>query len=395
VKDVLVVGAGVFGVTAALELAARGRRVELLDPGPLPHPDAASTDISKVVRMEYGSDEAYLALGERAREGWLRWNDELEDTLYHETGCVMLSRTPMAERGFEYESFRRLVARGHPVERLDERALAERFPAFRRGAFADGYLNPRDGWAESGRVVEALLRKARRAGVALETGRCARLLEKNDRVTGIETRGGERIAAGVVVVAAGAWTGFLVPKLEDVLRSVGQPVFHLEPRDPALFEPPRFPVFSADVARTGWYGFPFHPRARVLKVAHHGAGRAIDPERDERRVQDRDVARLRGFLADVLPALADAPLAATRLCLYCDTPDEHFFIGRDPGREGLVVAAGGSGHAFKFAPLLGAWIADALEGRPNPEAERFAWRAPRPGARGEEATRHRDPPASS
>src|SRR5947208_1022981 len=66
---ILVVGAGVFGVTAAIELRKRGHEVQLIDPGPLPHPLAAWTDISKVVRLEYGGDEAYTALAEQAGGG--------------------------------------------------------------------------------------------------------------------------------------------------------------------------------------------------------------------------------------------------------------------------------------------------------------------------------------
>ncbi len=76
VSHTIVVGAGIFGVTAALELRARGHRVSLLDPGPLPHPLAASTDISKVIRMEYGPDEIYTELMEQARDGWLAWNQQ-------------------------------------------------------------------------------------------------------------------------------------------------------------------------------------------------------------------------------------------------------------------------------------------------------------------------------
>jgi glycine/D-amino acid oxidase-like deaminating enzyme len=57
-----------------------------------------------------------------------------------------------------------------------------------------------------------------------------------------------------------------------------------------------------------------------------------------------------------------------------------------PGRSGLVVASGGSGHAFKFAPLLGDWIADAVEGVGNPDLARFAWR--QPARRKTEEARH-------
>jgi len=77
----------------------------------------------------------------------------------------------------------------------------------------------------------------------------------------------------------------------------------------------------------------------------------------------------------------------TRRCLYCDTLDEHFWIDRHPEREGLVVAAGGSGHGFKFAPILGGLVADALEGRENPWLPRFRWRRLDASASGEEAAR--------
>src|SRR5512145_3076738 len=103
---VIVVGAGIFGVTAALELRRRGWRVTLVDPGPIPHPLAASTDISKVVRLAYGSDEIYTALMEEAVEVWREWNRLWPEPLYHETGVLFLARAPMAPGSFEQESFR-------------------------------------------------------------------------------------------------------------------------------------------------------------------------------------------------------------------------------------------------------------------------------------------------
>ena len=71
---------------------------------------------------------------------------------------------------------------------------------------------------------------------------------------------------------------------------------------------------------------------------------------------------------------AHFPFCAKR-CLYCDTWDGNFWIDRHPERAGLSVAAGGSGHGFKFAPVIGGLIADRVQGKPNEIAERFAWRA--------------------
>src|ERR1700738_2587206 len=112
--EMLVVGAGIFGITTALELKTRGYDVAVLDPGPLPHPLAASTDISKVVRMEYGADDAYMALVEQAYQGWLQWNEELGETLFHDVGLIILTSAPMSPGGFEYESYHPLRQRGHP-----------------------------------------------------------------------------------------------------------------------------------------------------------------------------------------------------------------------------------------------------------------------------------------
>jgi glycine/D-amino acid oxidase-like deaminating enzyme len=159
---VVVVGAGIFGVTGALALAQRGHRVTLVDAGPIPHPLAESTDVSKAVRMDYGADDFYAAEMERALEGWRRWNAELGEMLFHETGAMFVTREAMQKGGFEYESFHTLTRRGHALERLDARGIEARSSL--RG-FVDGYFNPHGGWASSSRVVERLVARARASNV--------------------------------------------------------------------------------------------------------------------------------------------------------------------------------------------------------------------------------------
>ncbi|MGO8998286.1 MAG: FAD-dependent oxidoreductase [Polyangiaceae bacterium] len=377
----LVVGAGIFGVTAALTLRRRGSDVVLFDQGPIPHPLAESTDISKIVRLDYGSDETYTTLMERALEAWRAWP---ASRYLHETGVLFGATSPFAPGGFEHESFELLTRRGHRVERLSGAEIARRFPAWSPSHFAEGYLNPAGGFAESGNVVTHLAREAADAGVRLaaET-RVVSLLEVGSRVVGLRTENGREHRADVVVVASGAWTQSLVPAVDGALRATGQPVVHFGPADASLFDAARFPVFSSDIARTGYYGFPV--RGGVVKIANHGPGRRLARASDPRAVNDEEIARMRGFVAGALPLLTSAPVVATRQCVYGDSPDEHFWIAPDPGRAGLVVAAGGSGHGFKFAPLLGDLIADACEGR---VIGRFAWRPGRPEA-GEEQARYR------
>lgn len=373
-RSVVIIGAGIFGATAAIELRRRGAAVTLLDPGPLPHPDAASTDISKVIRMDYGSDTFYTALMEQALQGWDAWNRRWGEPLYHETGFLILAREPVLDQGFERSSFALLTARGHTLDRMTPDKLRERHPAWAAERYPDGYFNARGGWAESGKVVAKLIEEARAAGVTLVEGfTFARLLEEGSRVTGVVGADGERRLGDVVLVAAGAWTPTLLPHLGDRLWAVGQPVLHFRAPDHDFYRAPRFPPWAADIARTGWYGFPALPDG-TLKIANHGAGRRMHPD-EPRVVGAGEEAKFRAFLADTFPGLVGAPLLGSRLCLYCDTWDGSFWIDHDPDRPGLVVAAGGSGHAFKFAPVLGGIIADVITHEENPHARRFAWRA--------------------
>ena len=387
--DYLIVGAGIYGVAAALTLAERGRRVTLLDPGPIPHPLAASTDISKTIRLAYGSDADYLQLADRAVDGWHAWNARFADTLYHEVGVTMLTRAPLTEDSFEYQSIVQLRAHGHAPERLNADEITRRFPAWKPGAFVDGFFQPRAGYAESGRVVTALIAAAQQAGVTLLGSTAAgRLLLENGRVTGVITAQGEPIRAGMTIVCAGAWTPYLVPDLQPIMKATGHPVFHLRPPDPAPFMAPNLVCFTADISRSGWYGFPYHPREKVVKIANHGVGQRLHPTDDPRVVGEADERVLRAMLAETFPALVDAPIVYTRRCLYNDTLDEHFLIDRHPQLAGLTVAAGGSGHGFKFGPLLGDLIADAAEGVDNRWLPKFRWRALAAETQGEEAARY-------
>jgi glycine/D-amino acid oxidase-like deaminating enzyme len=370
----IVIGAGINGVTAAIELKQRRHRVLLIDPGPLPHPLAASTDISKAVRAAYGADEEYTALAQRSIELWRKWNKEFGLELYHQVGVMFVCRQEMKQGDFEYESFKILEQRGHKIERMNSARLWKRFPAWNPGLYQDGVLELEAGYVESGRVVAILSERAKSLGIELcEGARFSQLDEGDDRVKGIVLDNGQRISGDVVIMAAGAWTPYILPFTRKFFRASGQPVFHLKPRQPELFKPERFPVFGAGISTTGYYGFPLS-REGVVKIANHGPGREMSPESPNREVTPQEEQNLREFLSSTFPVLADAPIVNTRICLYCDTNDGHFWIAPDPEHPGLIVATGDSGHGFKFAPVLGEIIADAVEGKANPLLQKFRWR---------------------
>jgi len=370
---VIVVGGGINGVTSAIELKRRGHKVILVDPGPLPHPLAASTDISKAVRAAYGSDEDYTALAERCIELWRKWNAKFGIDLYHETGVLFVCQHRMQPDDFEYESCRVLEKQGHRFERFDSFTFHQRFPAFAEDRFQDGFFDPDAGYVESGRVVATLIEHAKSLGVELrEHTKFTALDESDRRVEGIVLEDRHSINADAVIMATGAWTPHLLPFTKKFLRSTAHPVFHLRPKQPNFFLPERFPFFGADISTTGYYGFPLNQG--VVKIANHGPGREMSPDSPERVVTREDENDLRKFLRSTIPGLAEAPIVYTRVCMYCDTNDGDFWIAPDPDRPNLTIATGDCGHGFKFAPVLGELIADVVEGKPNPLLQKFRWR---------------------
>jgi glycine/D-amino acid oxidase-like deaminating enzyme len=287
---------------------------------------------------------------------------------------MFVRQREMKPGDFEYESFKLLQRRGRKVERMNSAQLWKRFPAWNSELFRDGVLEFEAGYAESGRAVATLVQRAESIGVELRSGsRFAHLDEHDHCIEGIILHNGERIAGDRVVMAVGAWTPYLLPFTKKFFRASGQPVFHLKPSQPDLFAPECFPVFGADITTTGYYGFPLNHDG-IVKIANHGPGHEMSPESPRRAVASEEQENLRKFLSWAFPELADAPIVYTRLCMYCETHDGNFWIAPDPERKGLVIAAGDCGHGFKFAPVLGEIIADAVEEKPNPILEKFRWR---------------------
>ena len=218
-------------------------------------------------------------LGERALEGWRRWNAAWPAPLFHETGVAFLTRAPMQPGGFEHDSYataRRGAATASSASTPPRSRAASRPTGPAR--YVDGYYHREGGWAESGAVVAQLVAEARARGVLVRDG-CAvdRIVDDGALVARPAARVGGGAREPRSPRADSSWSRpargrrASCPALAPSLRAVGQPVFHLRPADPSPFEAARFPVFGADISRTGYYGFPV-TRDGIVKIANHGAG---------------------------------------------------------------------------------------------------------------------------
>lgn len=345
--EVAVVGAGVMGLATAAELALRNARVTVYERDVVGNDVASSIDRSKVFRFAY-PDPFYADLGRRALPLWRALEGEAGERLLEQCGVLYLDATGDAARATDEA----LAAIGAPHALLDARAIHERFPAFTPTADTLGAWDPSGGFVRADRVVAALARLARSRGV---------LIRERARVESLDA-----LRVDVVVLAAGPWSGGLLPDLP--LRTSLQQTVYAYPNDAAAFAPERFPVFIEETS--GYYGFPVHADG-ALKLALHKRGAPHPPLERQAPASDAFVSACRGFWRAWVPALAEARVAWSRSCIYNDTPDEDFLIGRHP--SGVVLCTGFSGHGFKFAPLVGRLCAQLACGeRTDVDMGRFA-----------------------
>ncbi|ATY59130.1 fructosyl amino acid oxidase [Cordyceps militaris] len=389
---IIIVGAGVFGLTTALELAARGySNVSVLDRFVPPVVDGSSVDLSRIIRFDYG-DTQY---GVMAREAVAGWAAAEHAAHYHQCGFVMLNE---GAGGFAYT--RRCLdvdaALGRTIEAYpDAAALRARVPCM--PAKLDGlsaFYNPKGGWADAAASIAQLAGRCSQAGVSLVCGRRGtvhRLVyEDGPRVAGVQLLDGSRMRASLVVLAAGAWTNHLL-RVTHASSASAHPVgcIQLTADEAATLRDMPVMIHS----NKGVFVFPPTPGTNILKVARHGYGYAtaetVDdgrapptvlscPRRDGKNARNSfmpDDAQqgLRDGLRDLVPEFAERPWSRLRLCWYSDTPEGDFIVDNHPQIAGLFLATGGSGHGFKFLPVLGRYIVDCLENK-APESLRYKWR---------------------
>ncbi len=183
---------------------------------------------------------------------------------------------------------------------------------------------------------------------------------------------GETLAADHVVWACGAWLGALLPD-DAPVRPAWQDVLHWQGAPAWRDGPAWVDAGEGGGEGSGCYGFPDVDGLGV-KAVTHVPGPTFDLDRDARIPRERSIAELSAYIAHRFPKLRDSGLLWARVLPYEMTPDGHFVAGPSRTRDRHWVLGGGSGHAFKHAPALGAHLADLLEGT----AEVVPWLAPGP-----------------
>ena len=355
----IVLGLGAMGSAAAAAIARRGVDVLGVEQfGPL-HDRGSSHGDSRIVRMAYFEHPDYVPLLRRAYDGWAGLERGSGRPLIRWTGALMIGRPDSAVVSGTLAS---ATTWQLPHEVLDGAAMAAQFPQFNLAA-GEVAVHERDaGVVDPEAAVDALHVAARAAGATLRFESPVDGWGVGPDTVTVRF-GGEEVAADHLVVAAGPWAAKLLGAAVP-LTPVRTVTYHFEPTgERAAFAPDRFPAFVWELAPgDAVYGLA-DVGSGAPKVGFHHRHRPTDPDDVDREVSPEEIAAMRAVLAERIPALHGDCLA-TAVCMYTMTPDEHFIIGHLPGSDGRVsVAAGFSGHGFKFVPVVGEILADlALDG---------------------------------
>jgi len=225
-----------------------------------------------------------------------------------------------------------------------------------------GVWEPRAGFLSPERAIDAHLALASSHGAELRADEPLLRWDVRDSGTVQVTTARGSYAAGRLVLAAGAWTAGLLPDLKLPLAVERTVVHWFRPaRATALYDPERFPIFICEYAPgLAWYGFPDDGVGVKVALHHHGEAVA-DPDSIRREVGPEEVAYVRALLRTFMPA-ADGPLVESSVCMYTNTPDEHFLIDAHPAHPEVLIASPCSGHGFKFSPAVGELLADLATG---------------------------------
>jgi sarcosine oxidase len=378
VADVVVAGAGVLGAFAALALQERGLSVMLCDPWEPGHPRATSSSETRVIRASYGHDRLYAEWSWNALGLWERFEDETGRRILHRTGVLWLAGEDDTYATAGYQVLRDLRI---PAERLEAREVLRRYPALSGDGLSFGVLEPRMGALMARDGVRAAVELFLWRGGELRRG-AARLAESAPGRVDAILVGGERLTAGCFVFACGPWLPQVFPDLPAgfVRSHRAEELYFGLPPGSREFDSDRLPTW---VEIGQYYGIPALD-ARGFKIGIDRPGEELDPSASPRLLDPGSVGKVRGFLARRFPGLADAPLVDSRVCTYELTPDEHLLVDRHPRHENVILLGGGSGHAYKLAPVLAGYVADMATGARRDTEPRFrlgprtarGWREP-------------------
>ncbi|RDW59915.1 FAD dependent oxidoreductase-3 [Coleophoma cylindrospora] len=372
---------GTFGISTAYHLAKRGyTNITCIDKHPYPSLDSAGYDLNKIIRTEY--DEPLYA--QMALEAIGAWREPLWKDVFHETGwlvttCGNKDASEHLRKSYENLKNNNGIAGVDFVDTPED--LIRYVPQLKSARDLSnwkGLWNKQAGWAHAHDAMKLLGDEARKLGVKFVSGAQGTMtsLDVSDKkLNGIKVASGNTIKASQYILCTGAASPALLPELSPHLWSKCWTLAHIELTETEVEEYRNMPV--VDNHELGFFFEP-DPKTRWLKICNATQGyqskTAFNPDgtsysvpryasdHPEDGIPAEAEEAINEFINTILPQFAGRPLLGARICWCTDTADQHFLISRHDVYPELLLGTGDSGHAFKFLPTIGSYIADALVG---------------------------------
>lgn len=357
VYDTIVIGLGGMGSAALCALARRGQRVLGLEQFDLGHELGSSGAGIRIYRFAQFLDPAYVPLMRHAYHHWTRLERDADEQLLFRTGGLDIGPS----NGEVVSGSKRACAlHGLTHEVLSAKDVMRRFPTWSLEGAVEAVYQPDSGFLPADRALFAHLRVATRRGAEVHTREVVTAIKESRDHVVVETSRG-RYEARQVILSAGPWAADWAKSIAPKIVPERQVVGWFAPRLPELFQRDRFPIFIVEDDTGNYYGFPEHDRPG-MKLGRHGhRGEATTADGVRRDIDAEDEAVLTRFTRRYFgDRIGDA--VALKTCLYTNTPDNHFVIDRLPGHEHTWLAAGFSGHGYKFCAGIGEILADLATG---------------------------------
>ena len=374
IYDVAIIGSGIMGASAAHELARAGAIVALIDQASLPNPRGASVDYSKIFRFAY-PDPLYVQMAVEALALWRKLERDSATRLLDETGILLIGNRADS---FETQTYEVLRSLDLQAEMCNGKEVAARFPQFNKDAIPFAVFDPSGGILYADKAVLASIDLARKFGAQVFENEQVVAIERSADDYLIRSESGNQWTCEKMLIASGPWTRKLLPDFASLLTTTRQEIVYFEPVMKSRYS---FPDAKANLAigklpifiemDSGFYGFPIHHNG-AMKVGNHLKGEPLDPYAFDENVGNEFIEKCREFFAQIIPALADARVTHSHICMYNNSPDEDFIIDWHPDFGSVLLATGFSGHGFKFGPLIGRIATELLlEGKSKHPLDRF------------------------
>ena len=365
--DVIVIGVGSMGSSTCYYLTKQGYSVLGLEQYDIPHELGSHAGQSRIIRKAYFEHPDYVPLLEKSYLNWKALEDETGAQLYFKTGLLYFGNSDQALiKGL------RLSASKYSIEINDLTAqqVSANYPQFRIPEGYERLIEPEAGFITPERAVLLYTERAIQNGAAIHTKEKTIEWKKTGNTITVKTDK-NTFQCNKLIITAGPWAGKVIPTLSKNLSVTRQIIAWVKPKKWQPFELGNFPCWTiADESKPGiFYGFPILSTGKFggtigLKLAHHTHGIISDPDTINRNPTVEDESNLIYALSKFIPDGYEST-HVMKTCMYTNTSDENFILDYIPGYEkDVVVAAGFSGHGFKFASVVGEIMADlAMNGK--------------------------------